>query len=78
MTQDGKFSIVKIQSMVVADARCEYTVTMYNADGSVYTVYKDSLESYTKRTINQDTGYASEAFMIFADSAYAYLHRNDQ
>ncbi len=66
--------MVVIDQIVVADGRQNVTVTVYNADGSVYGSASDSMESYLSR-VGTDDLY--NAIMIFSDSAYAYLHRND-
>ena len=76
---NGRYHVVRIKSMVVADARCMVTVTVFNADGTVYTVYEDSMESYVKRQVGDDVTSEEAkvfvAFMIFADSARAYLDK---
>ncbi len=66
--------MVVIDQIVVADGRQDVTVTVYNTDGSVYGSATDSMESYLSR-VGSDDLY--NAIMIFSDSAYAYLHRND-
>ena len=64
--------IVYVDQIVVADARQLVTVTVYDANGSVYGTATDSLESCVARASASDTIY--QAIMKFADSAYAYLH----
>ena len=72
------FHIVNIRSMVVADSARPVTVTMYNADGTVYTTYVDSIESYALRGMKDtDWGIFGE-FVKFANSAWRYLHRNEK
>jgi 2-methylisocitrate lyase-like PEP mutase family enzyme len=65
-----------VNQVVVADARQLVTVTVYNADGSVYGTCTDSVESYVARARDaQANGLALyEAIIKFADSAYTYLH----
>ena len=64
--------IVYVDQIVVADARQLVTVTVYDANGSVYGTATDSLESCVARASASDTIY--QAIMKFADSAYNYLH----
>ena len=61
--------------LVVADARQKITVTVYNADGSVYSSCTDSVESYTARAQAAQANGTElyEAIMNFADSAKVYL-----
>ncbi len=63
---------VAIETMVAADARCPITVTIYNADGSVYGTATDSIESYSARITKDPEQY--QAVMKFADSCYNILH----
>ena len=67
----GKY-VIEFDALVVADARQVVTCTIKDSDGNVVTTIKDSLASYAKRNIEKDDIY--EAFMKFADSAYAYMH----
>ena len=68
-----------IDQLVVADARQKITVTVYNADGGVYSTYIDSLESYTARArVAQAKGVELyEEIMNFADSAKVYLENKN-
>ncbi len=77
-TAEGNYYIT-VESMRVADARSTIYVTIYNADGSVYTKCEDSIEDYLARNIEKNPAEtaAMQAFIKFSDSAYAYLHRND-
>ena len=63
----------EVPDLVIADARQVITITVYNADNSVYTVSQVSIEDYVARLDN--VGDLNKAVMKFADSAYAYLHR---
>ena len=72
----GSFFYINIDELVIADARQVITITVYNADGSVYTTCQESIEDYLARGDSVNNLYA--AIMRFADSAYAYLHRKDQ
>ena len=67
----GSYLIV-IDQIVVADGRMPVTVTVYNADGTVYGSATDSMASYIARMTGADALY--ENIMKFSDSAYAYLH----
>ena len=71
----GSYHYVTVDSLVVADARQVVTITIYNADGTVYTTCQESIEDYIARQASTSDVYV--ATMKFADSAYAYLHRND-
>jgi len=69
----NRISYIVIDKIVVADARQVITV---QADGE--TIATDSVESYAKRlSKSADGSPLYEAIMRFADSARAYLHRND-
>ena len=68
---DGVY-LINITQIAVADGRIPVTVTVYNADGSVYGSATDSMASYIARMSNADSLY--ECIMKFSDSAYAYLH----
>ena len=67
----GQYVII-IDQIVVADGRMPVTVTVYNADGTVYGSATDSMASYIARMSNADSLYGS--IMKFSDSAYTYLH----
>lgn len=66
---------IAVDQIVVADCRQATTVTVYNADGSIYATVTDSLESYIARMSDSDVLF--EAIMKFADSSHAYLHESD-
>jgi hypothetical protein len=68
---DGVY-LINITQIAVADGRIPVTVTVYNADGTVYGTATDSMASYIARMSNADSLY--ENIMKFSDSAYAYLH----
>ena len=74
--KSGSFYYVDINKLVIADARQIITITIYNADGSVYTTCQESIEDYLARRSSISDLY--QAIMKFADSAHAYLHRNDK
>ena len=65
---------VVVDEMVLADARQLITVTIYNADGTVYGACADSVESYVKRGMNSIYSELCISVMKFATSAYNYLH----
>ncbi len=70
----GSYKICDIDTMVIADARQPITITVYNADGSVAGVSYESIENYC--AFAGASGLPIE-LISYADSAYAYLHRND-
>lgn len=78
MTVDGGFGIVRIDQIVVADARIPVTVTVYNADGSVHGSATDSVESYIERVSSKEPTNAElyEKILMFADSSYNFLHKS--
>ena len=71
-----------VTGLSVADARKVITITVYNGDGSEYLTMSDSIESYCARMLNNpeyaDKAYIFEAFMKFADSTYAFLHKDEK
>ena len=77
--RNGGYYVLHLDQLVVADARKTITVTIYDGEGNVVTTTQESVEEYLARRIEK--GLATEveqAFMRFADSAHAYLHRNDE
>ena len=60
-----------VDEIVLADAFSLVTVTVYNADGSVYGYGADSVESYAARVSND----LNAAIMKFASSARIYLQK---
>lgn len=70
-TKNGSYHVVTLENLVVADARCMITVTVYNKDGSVYSQVQESIESYIARNINKSEVFGE--FMKFADTARDYL-----
>ena len=75
MEKSGSYVIIYADDLVIADANQVVTITIYNEDGTVYTVFKDSMNSYIKRNI--DDGDASKILEMtakFTDSAYKTLH----
>ena len=64
---------VRVDQIVLADARQVVSVEIYNADGTLFGSAKDSVESYIKRGENSAHVYLFESVMTFADSAYDYL-----
>ena len=71
-TEFGGLYLINITQIAVADGRIPVTVTVYNADGTVYGSATDSMASYIARMSNADALY--ENIMKFSDSAFAYLH----
>ena len=63
---------VAVDQIVLADAVCPVTVTVYNADGSVYAYATDSVESYNARQNPNGTNALYTNIMKFAASALAY------
>ncbi len=63
---------IELSELVYADARTLVTVRVYNADGTLYSGAKDSIQSYVNRSGETDTLFT--ALMKFTDSAKAYLH----
>ncbi len=66
----------ELNEIVVADGRCLLTIEFYKADGTKVLTVQDSMESYTAR--NAADYPLAEKMLAFSDSAYNYLHRNDQ
>ena len=66
----GSYIKVTVDKIVLADAFSPVTVTLYNADGTVYGTGTDSVESYVARTGNSAI---NESIMKFAFSAREYL-----
>lgn len=68
----GNITCIELDRLVYADARATVTVTVYNADGTVYDTAADSIASYCQR-ITQCKDLC-DSLMRFADSAKAYLY----
>ena len=68
----GKYVGVAVDQIVLADAVTPVTVTIYNADGSVYGYATDSVESYNARQNPEGTNALFNNIMKFATSALAY------
>ena len=66
----------ELNEIVVADGRCLLTIEFYKADGTKVLTVQDSMESYTAR--NAAEYPLAGKMLAFSDSAYKYLHRNDQ
>lgn len=72
------YGIVHINALAVADYNSLVEVTVYNADGTVYSTASDSVASYVARN-NADTGAKAELKTLckvlaqFAESARAYF-----
>ncbi|MBP3632973.1 MAG: hypothetical protein J6J43_00170 [Oscillospiraceae bacterium] len=65
---------VVVDQIVLADSRCDVTVKLYDAEGSLIGECVDSVESYAARSVGS-RGYAlNETIMKFADTAYVYLY----
>ena len=69
----GSFGIVTINQIVLGDAKCPVTVTVYDADGNVHGSATDSVESYVARNLTAATGTLNMAIMKFSASAVNYL-----
>ncbi|MBQ9967334.1 MAG: leucine-rich repeat domain-containing protein [Oscillospiraceae bacterium] len=67
----GSYKAVRVDQIVPADAFQLVTVTVYDADDTVYGYGSDSLESYSARF----GGPLAAAIMRFAASAKAYLSK---
>lgn len=76
MDIEGSIGIVRVDQIAVADGRTLVTVTVYNADGSVYGTATDSLEGYIARVSGNEPENAAlyEKIMMFSDSSYNFLH----
>ena len=66
----GSHIKITVDELVLADAFQSVSVTLYNADGTVYGTGTDSVESYVARSGNSAL---SEAIVKFAYSAREYL-----
>ena len=71
----GDIYKIVVDDVVLADAKTLVTVTLYNADGTVFGVNSDSVESYVARaeSNNADTYGLYANIMKFAASAYNYI-----
>jgi len=65
---------IAIDDIVIADARRLVTVTIYNANGTVYSRASDSVEGYIARMRQKEPDPLYEMILKFGDSAYAYFH----
>jgi len=70
----GSTGAITIDEIVIADGRKPVTVTIYNADGSVYASATDSMESYIARMRVDKYDPLFEAILKFSDSAYNFFH----
>ncbi len=70
----GNYKVANIDTMVIADARRPITIFVYNADGSIAGASNESIENYC--AFAGASGLPIE-LISYADSAYAWLHRND-
>ena len=66
----GSYIKIVVDEIVLADAFSVVSVTIYNANGTVYAQGSDSVESYVARSAKTDL---NDAIMKFATSAKAYL-----
>ena len=64
---------VAVDQIVLADSGCPVTVTLYNADGSVYGYATDSVESYNARQNPNGTNALYTNIMKFAIAACDYF-----
>lgn len=75
MEKSGSYVIINVDDLVIADAKQVVTITIYDANGNVYTVFKDSMNSYIKRNIDDgDASRILEMTAKFTSSAYNTLH----
>ena len=73
---NGSYNVLTLGTLVIADAKQLVTITVYNEDGSVYTTYKDSMNSYLARQIAKGD-LESDIYTMtakFTASAYNVLH----
>ena len=73
-TNKQNLCLVTVDEIVLADASQPITVTIYNADGTIYGQGVDSVESYACRSAGREQGEIAQYMMRFANSAYEYLH----
>ena len=67
---------IRVEELVIADARQLVTCQIYDGETLVDTAI-DSVESYAYRAAGPADEAVANAVMKFADSAYAYLHRDE-
>ena len=67
---------VRVDELVIADAAQDVTITVYNADGTVYSKLVDSMNSYLARAMAQVDDAIYEMTAKFTASAYKTLHQN--
>jgi len=70
----GSTGAITIDELVLADGRRPVTVTIYNADGSIFASATDSMESYIARMRRDKYDPLFEAILKFSDSAYNFFH----
>ena len=70
----GASGVIVIDEIVIADGRKPVTVTVYNADGTVFASATDSMESYIARMRVDKYDPLYEAILKFSDSAYNFFH----
>jgi len=70
----GASGVFVIDEIVIADGRRPVTVTIYNADGSIFASATDSMESYIARMRRDKYDPLFEAILKFSDSAYNFFH----
>ncbi len=63
-----------VDTLAIADAACEVTITVYNSDGTVYGTLVDSMESYLYRIMQKDNREIFKMIARFTASAYNTLH----
>ena len=68
----GVYTYIPVADSAMADCRQMITLTVYKADGSVFSTATDSVESYCARINSNDALYTE--IMKLADSAYALFH----
>lgn len=67
---------VCVDTLAIADATSAVTITVYNADNTVYGTLVDSMESYLYRIMQKDNREIFKMIARFTASAYNTLHTN--
>ena len=77
LTASGDFGVVTVNALAVADYDCAVTMTIYNADGSVYGSAVDSVAGYVARNTEPNDEAKLKALCEdlakFAEAAYQYF-----
>ena len=72
----GRYKVLSIDTLVIADAKQLVTITVYDKNGNVYTTYKDSMNSYLARQLEKGELPSGIYGMTakFTASSYKTLH----